>query len=206
LDHYLKNVYLHKFRALQVLMDLVADSNPRDILAWHGARELLRDMRQMLVRLHAWAVPNNEAIEVVARYSPLVEVGAGNGYWAWLLQLAGADVVAYDLKPPASSLGDPFADDKPWTEVCQGSVEEALAHHPTRTLFLCWPPADDPMAAIALGLTQAGHVIFVGWQDDDLTGSCEFHQQLRDHWDLVQTVDIPQWPEMRDRLLVYRRR
>lgn len=206
MDHYLKNVYMHKFGALQGLIDLVAESNPRAILAWHGARELLRDMRQMLVRIHSWAVPNTEAIEVAARYSPLVEVGAGTGYWAWLLKLAGADMVAYDLEPLASSLDDPFDDAKPWTEVTQGSVEEALAQHPLRTLFLCWPPADDPMAATALSLTRARHVIFVGWQDDAITGSNEFHQLLREQWDLVQTVDIPQWPEMRDRLFVYRRR
>ena len=206
MEHFLKNVYLHKFRALKALLDLVAQDDPPDILAWHGARELLRDMRDMLVRLHAWAVPSKEAIEVAARYSPLVEVGAGTGYWAWLLKLAGADVVAYDLEPPLQDADDPFAEDKPWTDVLQGSVEEALAQHPTRTLFLCWPPAGDPMAHVALSTTQADHVIYVGWPDDDVTGSYEFHQLLKERWQLVETVNIPQWPEMRDRLFVYRRR
>ena len=74
-DHFLKNVYLHKFRAIKVLIDMAASTNPDDTLAWFGARQLLRDMRNMLVRKYAWAIPSTEAIEVIARYSPLVEVG-----------------------------------------------------------------------------------------------------------------------------------
>jgi len=206
LEHYIQNVYLHKFRALKALLDVATEQDPRDILAWFGACQLLRDMRNLLVRLHAWAVPSKQAIELIARYSPLVEVCAGTGYWAFLLKLAGADVVAYDLEPRPFQGEDRYEEGHSWTEVLQGTAEEALAQHPGRTLFLCWPPAGDPVAEIALRATQAEYVIYVGWKDDDVTGSIEFHQLLASHWQLVETVDIPQWPEMRDRLFVYRRR
>lgn len=54
------------------------------------------DQRAELVRRYAWAVPDAAAIAALAARSPLVEIGAGTGYWARLLAAAGADIIAYD--------------------------------------------------------------------------------------------------------------
>lgn len=59
--------------------------------------------RQNLVTRYAWAIPSPESIDWIISYlngRPVVEVGAGTGYWAWLLSQAGVDVNAYDIKPP----------------------------------------------------------------------------------------------------------
>jgi hypothetical protein len=206
-EHLLKNMYLHKFQALQPLMQLAAQHDAKDILAWVGAREVLRDLRDMLVEQYAWAVPNTQALYAIADYGPLVEVGAGTGYWAYLLRLMGVDIVAYDLKPRADGETS-LADGEPvsFTEVLPGTEEDAVRAHPQRTLLLCWPPADDPMALRALRLTAAEHVIYIGWKDDAVTGCPDFHRRLRERWELLRTVEIPQWPEMCDRLFIYRRR
>jgi hypothetical protein len=57
---------------------------------------------QSLQHLVGYATPTNAVLELLAKdYAPIVEVGAGNGYWSAALQeLYGADVVAYDLEPP----------------------------------------------------------------------------------------------------------
>ena len=59
-------------------------------------------VRTFACRAYAFAVPNAEALAVLRQHSPLVEWGAGTGYWAALLQRAGADVVALDWQPTAS--------------------------------------------------------------------------------------------------------
>jgi hypothetical protein len=205
MEHYIRNMYLHKFRALKPLLELVALIDPPDIVAWCGAREVLRDLRDMLVVQYAWAVPDSRALETIARYSPLVEIGAGTGYWTMLLRLLGADVVAYDLAPATPADHASYGERASFTEVLQGS-EERVADHAERTLMLCWPPAGDEMASRALKMTRARHFIYVGWLDDDVTGDCEFHRLLRQQWELVEQVNIPQWPEMKDKLFVYRRR
>lgn len=46
--------------------------------------------RDVLVRDYAWAIPNHEAIEACAALSPIVEVGAGSGYWAHIGQRMAA--------------------------------------------------------------------------------------------------------------------
>ena len=46
---------------------------------------------------YAWACPDSRALRALASCGPLVEVGAGHGYWASLLRARGADVLAFDL-------------------------------------------------------------------------------------------------------------
>ena len=40
------------------------------------------DARKDAVQQYAWAVPTEEALDVLSEHAPLVEVGAGSGYWA----------------------------------------------------------------------------------------------------------------------------
>ncbi|EGZ05756.1 hypothetical protein PHYSODRAFT_532741 [Phytophthora sojae] len=46
---------------------------------------------------YSWAIPDERALQIIKHYGPIVEMGAGSGYWARLLRLRGVDVVAYDL-------------------------------------------------------------------------------------------------------------
>lgn len=52
------------------------------------------------VHVYAYAAPNAAALEALLAQSPLLELGAGTGYWARLLRGAGADVLALDIAPP----------------------------------------------------------------------------------------------------------
>jgi hypothetical protein len=70
----------------------------------------------------------------------LVELGAGTGYWAYLLRVLGADVIAYDIAPIGGKRRNRYhIDVRPWAEVLEGDVN-ALLKHADRSLFLCWPP------------------------------------------------------------------
>ena len=156
-------------------------------------------LRQALVAKYAWAIPSEEAIELLLRYSPLVEMGAGTGYWAALLRRAGGDVVAYDRYPPPDPRNRWHAGQAPWTEVEPGGVKR-LRLHGDRTLFLCWPPEDEPMGVQSLSAYPGGTVVFAG----EPTSGGELTREL-DRWDLVETLDIPRWEGIRDRMFVLRR-
>ena len=43
-------------------------------------------VRKPLIWAYAWAIPSDEAIHAIAELGPLLELGAGTGYWAWLLR------------------------------------------------------------------------------------------------------------------------
>jgi hypothetical protein len=69
--------------------------------------------RHYLVERFAWAVPSDEAIRTIAGLGSIVEIGAGTGYWASLLELAGADIAAFDKAPAGNHW---IADDCQWTK------------------------------------------------------------------------------------------
>jgi len=67
--------------------------------------------------------PNSGALALLAARAPLVEVGAGTGYWAATLRRRGVDVLAYDLNPPSAEAVEANAYHghlPPFTDVLRG--------------------------------------------------------------------------------------
>jgi hypothetical protein len=117
--------------------------------------------RQGLARRFSYVLPESHLLEVVRRHSPLVELGAGTGYWTYLLRLMGADVVAYDSAPIGGLRENRYHPDvPPWTDVLLGDLP-VLTGHSDRCLFLCWPPIYSALWE-ALGFYAGEWVIYIG--------------------------------------------
>jgi hypothetical protein len=159
-----------------------------------------------LVKAYAEAIPTSAALSLLADFAPMVEVGAGSGYWARLLKDLGVDVIAYD--PMAPERNDWTAKLPGWTELQEGDAVEAVEQHPNRTLFACWPPRphgymDDvlPMYdGLSLALITDGR--FCPGEDvpDPL------YDRLERDWICERELDLPHWPGRYDRLMIWRRR
>jgi hypothetical protein len=92
------------------------------------------DWRTCICSYFAWAVPNDAALQALLALGPLVELGAGTGYWAWLLSCMGADIVAYDVADSHEGQGYRFRHQL----VRDGGIE-VLKRSGKRALLLCWP-------------------------------------------------------------------
>lgn len=155
-------------------------------------------VRTNACKTFSWAIPNDEALAAIAAHSPIVEIGAGSGYWASCLEDRGALVHAYDIEPAPNKWADIS-----YYPVLQGGPERA-AQHPDCALFLCWPPYDEPMAAEALAAYTGDTVIYVG-EDYGCTADATFHEQLRNTWEKTRAVTIPQWDGIHDYLMIWER-
>jgi hypothetical protein len=153
---------------------------------------------------YAYGVPTPAALRLIAEHQPLIEIGAGSGYWAWLLRQMHVDVVAYDLEPPDGTYRNAFFEGGlTWTEVSEGGAE-AVHEHPERTLFLCWPPPASPMAEECLAAFHGDIVLYVGeWRGACATSA--FFDALERSFTQVASEDLPSWYEQ-DALRVFRRR
>src|SRR3990172_10543074 len=164
--------------------------------------------RNKLVRKYSWAIPNDEALDKIALHSPIVEIGAGTGYWASLLKGRGADIKAYDSHPPNGLPGsNPYRHGKMWFSVKRGSFS-VLAKHKNRALFLCWPPYNDPIAYDCLEAYEANGgktFIYIGESSYGCNGDENFHEMLKCKWSLIKMVDLPQWEGIHDNLFIYKR-
>ena len=158
------------------------------------------DERPGLVQRFSWALPSDEALDAIARYAPIVEMGAGGGYWAYLMRERGIDVLAYDRERPHDE--NYFARHL-WTRIDRGRPN-VLGDHADRSLFLCWPPSKSAMATNCLKTWRGIHLIHVGeWRLS--TGSQGFHDRVEAGFELIEKVSIPQWEGMYDMLTVWRR-
>jgi len=162
------------------------------------------DRRTWCVRRYAFAIPTEAALETIARYAPIVELGAGNGYWTFLLRRRGVDCVAYDLAPPDRmpnpNVFRPFT----WARVEHGDVD-VLAGHGDRALLLCWPSYRDPFAARALDEYSGTTLIYIGEARGGHTADDAFFDLLDCSWRIVEEEALPNWPGTRDALTVYSR-
>lgn len=155
-------------------------------------------LREQMVRRYALAIPSTEAICLIAKGGAVVEIGAGTGYWAWLLRQAGVDVLAYDSLPvePQHS----------YFRVERSTSATVAGQHPDRTLFLCWPPFDGSMAEAEItAYAKAGgrRVFHVG----EMGGTSADVRPLLISLGFRSThkLQIPQWWGLHDFLAEFHR-
>jgi hypothetical protein len=165
--------------------------------------------RQELAAIFAWAIPGQAALSALARHAPLLECGAGTGYWAALLSQRHVDVLA--TGPPGRASHPGWPAHRPWTEVLPADAASAVRGAPDRVLLLSWPPPDDDGAGYAALRAYRGDVLaYIGDAPGPdgtggLAGTIRLHRELALNWAPVEQVAIPNWPGLRDRLVVYRR-
>lgn len=187
--------------------------------------------RATLVTRFAFAVPVEEALDVIRLAAPdgLVEIGAGTGYWARLLSERGVVVSAFDPAPAGSSENQWFANSVAWFDV-QRMDHTVVDDFGRSTLLLVWPTLDEEWAADAIGRFAAAGgqtVVHVGEPSGGRTGDDAFHALLGETdrcwacayevhdracvcgvvplFRCVETVEIPQWSGFHDEVRVYRR-
>jgi hypothetical protein len=174
----------------------------RDLLSSTGGTGGVgTDIRYPLCQQFAFAVPNRAALEALTAIGPIVEMGSGGGYWAYLLRRRGVDVVAYDQDPELEY--NRYRLTRRWTEVARGRPP-ILARHADRSLFLCWPGMDG-MAAACLRHWRGATVAYIGEGTSGCTGDDDFHARLACDFERMKRVKIPQWPGVHDELEIWRR-
>jgi len=198
------NPYLDAVRPALVPDDNGSGELVVDWLTQHTGESRGTD-RHKLCHRYSWAIPTEPALIELAAHAPLVEIGAGTGYWAMLLRERGVDIIAYDLHPPVTGAEDNhWHQNVPtWTEVLPGSSADA-ALHPDRSLFLCWPPMSD-MAHNALRVYYGNCLIYVGEPEDGCTANDLFDADLKRDWILTKAVKMLQWWGIHDQMMIYTR-
>lgn len=152
--------------------------------------------RDWFCHLYAYASPPALAMlkTQLKPYEPLVEMGAGTGYWSALLQQHEIQIQAFDTHPTSGDSVNAFHAKVPgFCHVTQGGAEELLK--PTlaqKNLLLCYPPPNDPMARDCLRHFQGRFVLYIGeWMGD--TADRQFEIDLEHKCTLVKRIPLPNW-------------
>lgn len=168
-----------------------------------------RARREYMTHVYSWAIPDEEGCKTIAKYGPVVEVGSGSGYWAYCLAQFGCDVATHDIAPVDEGQNVYHRVKRgaqSWYPVTQVQADDfSYLDVPERSLMLCWPCYDEPVAVNALRAYTGDTLIYIGEGRGGCTGDDEFHEVLAREWTEVETVFIPSWPYISDMLKIYRR-
>jgi hypothetical protein len=105
-----------------------------------GDGKAASDALTALAQRCSYVFPDERSLSALSDIAPLVEMGAGTGYWACRLRALGVDVVAFDQAPPDRDRPNRYHARTPtWTEVIAGD-HTILTRYSNRALLLCWPP------------------------------------------------------------------
>ena len=200
-----------------------------------GSSKNYVDHRTWVTSQWAWAIPDPQVITFIVEWlagRSVVELGAGSGYWAWLLAQSGVDVRAYDRAPighedswfkgtRGSRSAQSTAPPKEWHPVFEGDESVlALPENADRVLFLCWPNYNSTFAYDALKAYQGDYVIYVGEGDGGCNGDDLFWMlvegatpwlddvvpHIEQEWDRDASCQMIQWSGIHDNLTIYKRR
>ena len=183
-------------------------------------------------RKYSWSIPSPAAVNKIKEHLPIIEVGAGTGYWAHCLEKAGvntSDLHCFDCSTTWLSHLNQYQDgstcavENSFYSALQQGPPEVVSSHSDKTLLLMWPDF--------MGLGDFGHqallqysgntIITVGeWADATLGAysselqntfsgqsfSTAFQLKMSREFDLQETVRLPSWPLYCDELRVYSRK
>uniref|UniRef100_H3B168 Uncharacterized protein n=2 Tax=Latimeria chalumnae TaxID=7897 RepID=H3B168_LATCH len=176
--------------------------------------KLLRDVEdefscQRLQILFSFSVPSPEVIKCITdlRLS-IISAGAGTGYWEFLLQHQGVDVLAFD----ANTI---YPLEMRYTEILTGGPE-TLQQFPDRALFLSWPDAEESstFSLDCLSYYTGDTVCHVGellgeTQSANPWGqstSRDFQLALAEDFCCVCRIRLPSWPGHMDSFTVWKKK
>lgn len=199
-DFEIYNPYLHE--VLSLIKKVKSENN-------HEIENYLLKNRHELISKYSFAIPVEKTLKIIMEHSPVIEIGAGTGYWAMCLIRLGVDIIAFDNKVPGDN--DPWCwyegnlwHDDTWHYVQDGD-EKTAGLYPERSLFLCWPEPQSNMASESLKsyLNSGGEtLIFAGAPFS--CGDDEFHKMRRALTPVVE-FEMPGWPGIDEIFGVYKK-
>lgn len=175
----------------------------RDFFSWPPTMMEEWLVRDDFIRRFGFAVLTPEAVEAIQPHAPILEVGAGSGYWGWELRQAGVEIVATD---PGTGRYVVSYDGWPelWMEVKRMTALEALDRYPTHTLLMVWPDmAEWPVEA--LRAYKGKQLLYVG-EYRGATADDAFHDLLESDFEEERVLALPVFYGLHDRLMIYQRR
>jgi hypothetical protein len=160
-------------------------------------------LRNQYIPEFGFCVPTPALVTRLSQIGPILEVGAGTGFLARLVQNAGGDLIATDKNPGEMS--------KSWCSIRKMSALEAVEAFPDRTLLSSWPSLNEDWLTQAADRLETGQtLIMIGEYAGGCTGSDCLYDLLTEVFtpapDVLEGADVWRFPAIHDTAQAFRRR
>lgn len=138
-------------------------------------------------RLYGYTIPDNKIIKKIKKISKnkcILELGAGCGLWAALLQKINVNIIPTDIQKQNIQ----------YTKILIFDNISALKKYNCEFLMLSWPNFDDDMAYISLQNFKNKYFIYLGESQYGACANDKFFNLLKKKWILIYSKYItPFW-------------
>jgi hypothetical protein len=163
-------------------------------------------IRESFINQYGFAILWSGAIEAMRPYAPLLEIGAGSGYWTYELQKHGVDCIATDTMNGMYGFFQAEPGLKRWknnyVEIEKLNSVEAVRKYPKRNILTVWPDYKDTWAADALDIFTGQTVIYMGEGHGNATADDRFHELLDARFGDQDRIPMPHFEYSYDRQLL----
>lgn len=162
-------------------------------------------LRKKLVQQYSWSIPNASIIAAIRILpGPVVDMGAGTGYWASLIEKAGGQVQCYDL---FLGLDNYYGHRCQYHPIEQRGVEVLRndAKH-CQTMLLAWPPYDSSFGFQCVRSFRGQYIVYVGEGEGGCCGCKEMFKRLASHWEMMEEIALQRWDAIYDYAWIYGRK
>lgn len=159
-------------------------------------------------------VPTDHAIQTLVDLGPLVEVGAGDGYWAHVVNENGGDCIPTDICPLdhdaetfPSTVQSASDDWEPtvWADVQAVDGVEAVRAYPDRAVMMCHPSGADRWSERVLDAVSDQPFVFIGEWFPGTDATPWFFKRLAENWGLVDDFPVYGWESSAEHGYVFER-
>jgi hypothetical protein len=163
--------------------------------------------REQFIQRYGFAILWSWAIEAMRPYAPLLEIGAGSGYWTYELQKHGIDCIATDTMEGTYGFFDREHHEagrweKSYVEIEKLNSVEAVRKYPNRNLLTVWPDYKESWAADTLDIFTGQVVIYQGEGYGNATADDRFHELLDSRFGNQELIPMPHFEYSYDRALM----
>lgn len=182
---------------------------------WSSRDDYLNDpmyrefrLREEVILKYGFALLDRRAIEAMRPYAPLLEIGAGSGYWTYELRKYGVDCIATDPMWGRYGFfhgkyqGKHRRWDHHYTNIETLEAVDALRRYPNRNLLIVWPDYHQSWAAEALETFTGQVVIYMGEGYGNATADDRFHELLDERFGDQWYIKMPHFEHSYDRQLL----
>jgi len=150
-------------------------------------------LRDKVINKFGFGLPSRELLDVLEQHQPIVEIGAGTGYFTKLMKNRGIDVIGTDI-----GIGQRFAAGSLDPQQLRMQAKTAVRRYRDRTVFCSWPSLWETWFRQALRAMRIGQKLIVIEEDACAEDSTwEYRDQSFDK--LGDWIALPAWPMMNDR-------
>ena len=156
------------------------------------------EARTEFIKGFGFPIPCLELIEAIKAEGPSVELGAGSGYLAALINVCGGNVT-----PTDSYKGGYFFEVSFHANVHRLSASAAVRKFPNIPVLMSWPSFQAKWPSRVANMLKPGsRLLYIG-ENNGCTACYSFENILRDKFKEIKQVSIPNWEGMHDHLRIF---